>query len=135
MSTFAVTGSASGIGAAVSAHLGAAGHRVIGVDLRDAEVTADLGTGDGRAHAVAEIIRLSGGRLDGFLPFAGVAAATGRPGGLLVSVNYFGAVELLEGVRPSLRAAGSASVVLVSSNSTTTQPGWPVELAEACLAG
>ncbi|WP_280331864.1 GNAT family N-acetyltransferase, partial [Nocardia wallacei] len=46
-----------------------------------------------------------------------------------------GAVELLEGVRPSLRAAGSASVVLVSSNSTTTQPGWPVELAEACLAG
>lgn len=135
MSTFAVTGSASGIGAAVSAHLGAAGHRVIGVDLRDAEVTADLGTGDGRAHAVAEIIRLSGGRLDGFLPFAGVAAATGRPGGLLVSVNYFGAIELLEGVRPSLRAAGSASVVLVSSNSTTTQPGWPVELADACLAG
>ncbi|MBF6174815.1 SDR family oxidoreductase [Nocardia blacklockiae] len=135
MGTVAVTGSASGIGAAVCAQLEQAGHRVIGVDLRDAEVTADLGTRDGRAHAVAEITRLGEGRLDGFLPFAGVAAATGRPGGLVVSVNYFGAIEVLAGVRPLLRAAGSASVVLVSSNSTTTQPGWPVELAEACLAG
>ncbi|MBF6246273.1 SDR family oxidoreductase [Nocardia elegans] len=135
MGTIAVTGSASGIGAAVAAHLEKEGHRVIGVDLRDAEVTADLGTDEGRAHAVAEVSRISEGRLDGFLPFAGVAAATGRPGGLVVSVNYFGAIALLEGLRPLLRESGNASVVLVSSNSTTTQPLWPVELADACLAG
>ncbi|MBF6276421.1 MULTISPECIES: SDR family oxidoreductase [Nocardia] len=135
MGTIAVTGSASGIGAAVAVHLEKEGHRVIGVDLRDAEVTADLGTAEGRAHAVAEVSRISAGRLDGFLPFAGVAAATGRPGGLVVSVNYFGAIALLEGLRPLLRESGNASVVLVSSNSTTTQPLWPVELADACLAG
>ena len=135
MGTIAVTGSASGIGAAVAAHLEKEGHRVIGVDLRDAEVTADLGTAEGRAHAVAEVSRIGEGRLDGFLPFAGVAAATGRPGGLVVSVNYFGAIALLEGLRPLLRESGNASVVLVSSNSTTTQPLWPVELADACLAG
>ncbi|AHH16474.1 putative reductase [Nocardia nova SH22a] len=135
MGTIAVTGSASGIGAAVAAHLEKEGHRVIGVDLRGADVTADLGTAEGRAHAIAEVTRISEGRLDGFLPFAGVAAATGRPGGLVVSVNYFGAVELLEGLRPLLRESDAASVVLVSSNSTTTQPMWPVELAEACLAG
>ncbi|OBA68210.1 NAD-dependent epimerase [Nocardia sp. 852002-20019_SCH5090214] len=135
MGTIAVTGSASGIGAAVAAHLEKEGHRVIGVDLRDAEVTADLGTAEGRAHAVAEVFRISAGRLDGFLPFAGVAAATGRPGGLVVSVNYFGAIALLEGLRPLLRESGNASVVLVSSNSTTTQPLWPVELTDACLAG
>lgn len=135
MGTIAVTGSASGIGAAVAAHLEKEGHRVIGVDLRDAEVTADLGTAEGRAHAVAEVSRISAGRLDGLLPFAGVAAATGRPGGLVVSVNYFGAIALLEGLRPLLRESGNASVVLVSSNSTTTQPLWPVELADACLAG
>lgn len=135
MGTIAVTGSASGIGAAVAAHLEKEGHRVIGVDLRDTEVTADLSTAEGREHAVAEITRISAGRLDGFLPFAGVAAATGRPGGLVVSVNYFGAIALLEGLRPLLRESGNASVVLVSSNSTTTQPLWPVELADACLAG
>ncbi|WP_063064003.1 SDR family oxidoreductase [Nocardia violaceofusca] len=135
MGTIAVTGSASGIGAAVAAHLEKEGHRVIGVDLRDTEVTADLATAEGRAHAVAEVTRISEGRLDGLLPFAGVAAATGRPGGLVVSVNYFGAIALLEGLRPLLRESGNASVVLVSSNSTTTQPLWPVELADACLAG
>lgn len=135
MGVIAVTGSASGIGAAVAEHLGKAGHRVIGVDLRNAEITADLGTADGRAHAVAEITQLSEGTLDGFLPFAGVAAATGRPGSLVVSINYFGAIALLEGVRPLLQRSDAASVVLVSSNSTTTQPNWPVELAEACLAG
>jgi NAD(P)-dependent dehydrogenase (short-subunit alcohol dehydrogenase family) len=135
MGTIAVTGSASGIGAAVTAVMRNAGHRVIGVDLHDAEVVADLGTADGRAHAIAEITRLSEGCLDGFLPFAGLAAVGGRPGGLLVSVNYFGAITLLEGLYPALRQSGSASVVLVSSVSTTTQPNWPVELAEACLAG
>jgi NAD(P)-dependent dehydrogenase (short-subunit alcohol dehydrogenase family) len=108
---------------------------VIGVDLRNAEVTADLSTAQGRAHAVAEITRLSEGVLDGFLPFAGVAPTQGRPGELVVSVNYFGAIAVLEGVRPLLRASESAAVILVASNSTTVQPNWPVELAQACLAG
>ncbi|MBU3066572.1 SDR family oxidoreductase [Nocardia sp. NEAU-G5] len=135
MSVIAVTGSASGIGAAVAEQLSKAGHRVIGVDLRNAEVTADLSTAQGRAHAVAEITRLSEGVLDGFLPFAGVAPAQGRPGELVVSVNYFGAIAVLEGVRPLLRASESAAVILVASNSTTVQPNWPVELAQACLAG
>jgi NAD(P)-dependent dehydrogenase (short-subunit alcohol dehydrogenase family) len=135
MKTIAVTGSASGIGAAVAAALRSEGCRVIGVDLRDADVCADLGTAEGRASATSEVLELSGGVLDGFLPFAGLAAATGRPGGLLVSVNYFGAIALLEGLRPALKAAGTSAVVLVSSNSTTCQPNWPTALADACLAG
>ena len=47
--TIAVTGSASGMGAATRAVLEADGQRVIGVDLRDAEVVADLSTAEGRA--------------------------------------------------------------------------------------
>ncbi|MFJ9180097.1 hypothetical protein [Streptomyces sp. NPDC102360] len=58
-----------------------------------------------------------------------------RPASLLVSVNYYGAIGLLEELRPALAAAGASSVVLASSNSTTTQPGWNPRLAEACLAG
>ena len=45
----AITGSASGIGAAVSAALRAAGHQVIGIDRSNAEVIADLSTAQGRA--------------------------------------------------------------------------------------
>ncbi|PYS95788.1 MAG: hypothetical protein DMF50_07210, partial [Acidobacteria bacterium] len=48
----AVTGAASGIGAATTARLIARGHNVITVDLHDAEITCDLGTVVGRRHAL-----------------------------------------------------------------------------------
>jgi len=135
MATIAVTGAASGIGRALAAWLADDGHRVIGVDLAGADVEADLGTAEGRTTAITAVTDLCNGRLDALLPFAGLAAATGRPGSLLVSVNYFGAITLLEGLRPALKAAGSSAVVLPSSNSTTCQPNWPADLAEACLSG
>jgi NAD(P)-dependent dehydrogenase (short-subunit alcohol dehydrogenase family) len=46
-------------------------------------------------------------------------------------VNYFGTVDLLEGLRPHLRSGGAA--VAISSNSTTVQPAIPADLVEACL--
>ena len=55
----------------------------------------------------------------------------GRAGSLLASVNYFGTVDLLEGLRPLLGPGGSA--VAISSNSTTVQPAVPADLVEACL--
>ena len=139
MATVVVTGAASGLGAATAERLAGNGERVIGVDRHTGStgqavaVEADLSTADGRTEALERIAELSDGAVDGFVPFAGLAAATGRAGSLLVSVNYFGAVRLLEGLRPLLAAGQSPSAVLVSSNSVTCQPGWPAELAEACL--
>lgn len=135
MATYVLTGSASGLGAATRTRLEAAGHRVIGVDLRDADVNVDLSTAEGRAEAIAKVTEIADGGIDGFVPFAGLAAATGRPARLLIAVNYFGAIELLEGLRPLLARGENSSVVLISSNSTTSQPNWPVDLADACLAG
>ncbi|MET0825030.1 MAG: hypothetical protein ABWZ89_00790, partial [Acidimicrobiales bacterium] len=68
MGTVAVTGAGSGIGAATAARLRADGHTVIGVDLRGAEVDADLGTPEGRAAAIAAITDRSGGALQGLVP-------------------------------------------------------------------
>jgi NAD(P)-dependent dehydrogenase (short-subunit alcohol dehydrogenase family) len=136
---YAVTGAASGIGAATRALLEQRGHTVIGIDLGGAEVVADLATPDGRRAAAAAVADRAPDGLDGVVPCAGLAGATGGDPALLVSVNYFGAVDLVAALHPSLaRAAqrgGSPAVVLLSSNSVTCQPGWPQELAEACLAG
>ena len=132
MTVIAITGSAGGIGGATRARLEAAGARVIGVDVRDAEVIADLSTPDGRAAMVEGVTAASGGELDGLVAAAGV---THDDGGIVTAINYFGAVATLEGLRPLLAGRPGASAVAVSSNSTTTQPGVPVELAEACLAG
>jgi NAD(P)-dependent dehydrogenase (short-subunit alcohol dehydrogenase family) len=131
---YAVTGAASGIGAAVRARLLASGHDVIGVDLAGADVDADLGSTEGRRHAVQEISRRCGGVLAGLVPCAGIAGLPGRPASLLVSVNYFGSIELVTGLRSAL-AAGQGAVVAISSNSTTCQPGFSLELVDACLAG
>ncbi|HMQ28212.1 MAG TPA: hypothetical protein PKA98_19640, partial [Acidimicrobiales bacterium] len=136
MGTIAITGSASGMGAATTARLRADGHTVIGVDLHDADVEADLGSPEGRQAAIDGVLAASGGVLDGFVPFAGLGPLPDRPDPIVVSVNYFGAITLLEGLRPALAAApDGAAAVAISSNSTTCQPGVPQTVVDACLAG
>jgi NAD(P)-dependent dehydrogenase (short-subunit alcohol dehydrogenase family) len=130
--TYVVTGAASGIGAATTAMLRADGHRVITVDQRDADVVADLSTPAGRAAAVAGVEDRTE-VLHGVVPCAGIAGLTGVDPALVVSVNFFGAVGLVRGLRPLLTAAGSSSVVLLASNSITGQPGWDARVASLCL--
>lgn len=136
MGTFAVSGAASGIGAACAARLAAGGHRVVGVDRHTGvhvSVLADLGQRDGRRSATLAVSEASEGRLAGLVTCAGLAGLPSRPGSVLASVNYFGTVALLEGLRPAL--AGGGAAVAISSNSATIQPGIPPAVVAACLAG
>ena len=133
MGTIAITGSAGGIGAATRRGLEEDGHRVIGVDVRDAEVIADLSTVEGRSAMVRDVAAACDGVLDGLVAGAGIAEADDA--GLIVAINYFGAVATLEGLRPLLGRGNNASAVAISSNSTTTQPGLTLEIVEACLSG
>lgn len=121
MTVTAITGSASGIGAAVSAALRAAGHQVIGIDRNDAEVIADLSTAQGRAAAVARVLELSDGVLDGLVCCAGVGV-TAPSCGLILAVNYFGVSQLLDGLQDAL-AKGRAPAALVIGSVAATQPG------------
>lgn len=132
MGTICITGAASGIGAATRRQVEAAGHTVVGVDLRDAEVVADLSTPEGRAAMVDGVGAASGGTLDGLVVAAGVNGG-GPP--LVVSVNYFGAVATLEGLRPLLARGTDAAAVAVSSNSSTTMQGVDPAIVDACLRG
>jgi len=116
MATYALTGGASGIGAALSEQLKAAGHTIINVDIRDADIIADLTSTGGRSQALTEINNLAPQGLDGFVPLAGLGAGTGHPARQIIALNYFGAVVLTEGLRPLL-AKRSGTVVLLSSNS------------------
>ncbi|WP_148616272.1 SDR family oxidoreductase [Nocardioides rubriscoriae] len=133
--TYVVSGAASGIGAATTTLLRAQGHRVVTVDLHDADVVADLATPAGRQTAVAGVQALAD-VVHGVVPAAGIAGITGVDPARLMSVNFFGAVGLVRGLHPQLAAAGrdgGASVVLVASNSITGMPGWTVGPAAACL--
>ncbi|MET3962156.1 NAD(P)-dependent dehydrogenase (short-subunit alcohol dehydrogenase family) [Marmoricola sp. OAE513] len=133
MSTYVISGAASGIGAATKNRLERDGHRVIGIDLRNADVEADLSTPAGRVEAVRQVTELSPDGIDGLVPCAGIAGFTGTDPALLISVNYFGAVALAAGLKPLLDLRDAGSVVLIASNSVTCQPGWAADDIVAAL--
>lgn len=127
--TAVVTGAGSGIGAATAALLTERGYKVIGVDLRNAEVTADLSTPAGRQQAAADAIAAADGHIDVVVAAAGIAAPIAKTS----AVNYFGVVEFLDALRETLAQSESPRVAVISSFSSL-QPNVP-ELVDAMLAG
>jgi len=132
LGTVAITGSGSGIGAATRELLESQSTNVIGIDIRNAEILADLGTSEGRKEAIASTLDMAGGKLDGLVTSAGVSVPFDPK--LMLSINWFGTLELLEGLKGALAKGNENSyVVAVSSNSTTITPNIPDELVNSCL--
>jgi NAD(P)-dependent dehydrogenase (short-subunit alcohol dehydrogenase family) len=112
-----VTGSGSGLGEATCSALEADGDRVIRVDLVNSDVDADLSTPEGRKDAIARIAACAGERIDALVTWAGGGGATVD----LLRVNYFGTVDMAEGLLPLL-AKSSAPRVLVTSSRMALEP-------------
>ncbi|GAA2753919.1 SDR family oxidoreductase [Amnibacterium kyonggiense] len=126
--TSVVTGAASGIGAATLRLLSERGERVIGVDLHDVEVEADLSTAEGRDRMVTEVAHRAGGHLDAIIANAGSAAPTART----VSVNHFGTIATLTRLRPLLEGSWAPRAVLTASMAALFPPD--DALLAACTA-
>ena len=124
-----VTGAASGIGAATAQLLRRRGATVIGADIREADIAADLSTPDGRAQLCAQAARMAPDGLDMLIAAAGVAHG---PPGLATAVNYFGVVATLEGLRPLLARRGGSAVAICS---TAGMHDAIIPLLDACRAG
>jgi hypothetical protein len=93
---YVLSGSASGIGRPTKELLVSQAHHVIGVDLREADVIADLGTPAGRDLMIEQVTKKSRGKVDASLAVAGVDIA-GPP---TIAINYYGELATLEGLRP-----------------------------------
>ena len=128
--TCVVTGAASGVGRAAAAILERRGIRVIGVDLRDTEVIADLSTPEGRVAMARDVAAAAGGTVDALVASAGVLVA----GPLTVRVNYFGVVEGAEALRPLLARSAAPRVAVVSSVAAYSELA-RADIVDACLAG
>lgn len=115
MGIYVVTGAASGIGQAVSGALRAEGHEVISMDLRDADINADLADSDACAAAAVQVLERAPDGLDGLVPCAGVGPEV-PDRGLIPRVNFFAVVDLVNRLQPALEKRRGA-VVLISSNS------------------
>ena len=116
---YVVTGAASGIGKAIKSALEAEGHAVIGVDLHDADICADLSNQEAIKAVLQEIRARCPEGIDGFVPCAG--AGVENPNRQLIPlVNFFAVVETVEGLMSALEKRRGA-VVLMCSNSATMQ--------------
>ena len=115
MKTYAMTGGATGIGAAIKSQLREQGHQVIVVDIKDADINADLSTAAGREQAIQAVKEKAPEGLDGLVTCAGVGSnVPNHP--LITEVNYYGTTELIVGLK-ELLALKRGAVVIVSSNS------------------
>ena len=125
--TYVITGAASGIGATTSKILKDTGHTVIGVDLENSDVNADLSTALGRHDGAAAVIDASHGKINAVIACAGLA----HPIAKTVSVNYFGVTEFLFALLPTLSRSSSPRVAITSSMASL-MPNSPELVAALC---
>ena len=131
MGTYVITGGASGIGAAIKQQLETEGHSTLVVDIQEADIMANLGTAQGRNDAIAAIRKATTDGIAGLVASAGVGSHVPDKD-LITAVNYFGAVELVDGLRDVL-AGSRAPVLLISSNSAPMDTNQ--DYVQALLAG
>jgi NAD(P)-dependent dehydrogenase (short-subunit alcohol dehydrogenase family) len=127
--TYVITGTGSGIGLATKNKLVALGNKVVGVDIKNAEVIADLSTPEGRKEAANKAIDMAGGNIDAVIANAGSALPTATT----VSINFFGATEFISATNSSLAKSKSPRVAITSSMASLMPND--KELVDLMLAG
>ena len=109
--TYVITGAGSGIGAATARILRERGKTVIGVDLKNSDIDADLSNLQGRLDATKAAADAANGKVDAVIACAGLALPIAKT----VSVNYFGMTEFLNAINPVLAKSEAPRAVLISS--------------------
>ena len=95
---YVITGGSKGMGAATSQILKTQGHEVLNVDYDRGDICADIGTAEGRSTIIDEVHRRYPDGIDGLISNAGIAGVKGEKPSYVLSVNYFGAVAIMEGL-------------------------------------
>jgi NAD(P)-dependent dehydrogenase (short-subunit alcohol dehydrogenase family) len=130
--TFVITGAASGLGEAAANRLKGKGHTVIGVDLQGSDINVDLSTVQGRKELVVQVRAAAPNGIDGI--FASAGTSDYNAPGLVIAVNYFGALATFEGLHPLLRGPGSRCVAIASC-AILVSGDEILELEELCVQG
>lgn len=112
MGIYVITGGSSGIGAKTVEILKKKGHETVNIDLNGGDINANLATKEGRKLALSTLHERYPDGIDAMICNAGVN--NNIP--LIISLNYFGAIEMAEGVFDLLEKKGGSCVV-TSSNS------------------
>lgn len=111
MGIYVITGGSSGIGAKTVEILREKGHEVVNIDLKGGDINANLATREGRSCAIQTLHERYPDGIDAMICNAGVN--NNIP--LIISLNYFGATEMAQGVFDLLEKKRGSCVVTCSN--------------------
>lgn len=123
MGTYVVTGGTKGIGEKAIEILRSHGHEAISIATKKADINADLGTIDGRETIIRELHERFPRGIDGLICNHGIPGIPRFKSSYVLSVNYFGAITVIEGLYDLLKMKNGGCVVTVSGSIATAKPG------------
>lgn len=123
MGIYAITGGSKGIGEQTVSILRRQGHEVINVDIAGGDICVNLGTKEGRAAAIRLLHMRCPEGLDGYISNAGIAGLDRFKPSDVLSINYFGAVAVMEGVHDLLKMKKGNCAVTASGSIAYTERG------------
>lgn len=126
MGVFAITGGSGGIGSRTVAKLKEQGHQVINIDLKDGDISVNMASEEGRQEAIRLLHEMCPDGLDGLICNAGVNGSIGNMS-LIISLNYFGTVNLAKGCADLLQK--KKGCLLVTSSNTISQGAGRMDIA------
>ena len=103
MGIYAVTGGTKGIGEKTVEILRSYGNEVINIDIENGDINADLGTTEGRELVISQLHKQCPDGLDGLVCNHGITGLPIFKPSYILSVNYFGAVAIIEGLYDLLK--------------------------------
>lgn len=107
MGTYVITGGTTGIGLQTRRLLTEEGHFVYNVDYKCGDFCADLSKKEERRAALDAIHRKFPDGIDGIICNAGVGPT--QPAETIFALNFFGTVDMAEGVRDLLKKRKGAA--------------------------
>ena len=134
MRNIVISGSASGIGLACRQKFESMGDRVVGIDIREADIIADLSTLEGRRLAIGQALEKTDSAIDGLILSAGVSGLQHK-GDFTVSLNYFGSVDLFDGLRLAMERRPNPCAIGLVSNSSQFDIDYDDPMVLALLEG
>lgn len=113
---YIITGGSKGIGKCTVDILRGQGHTVVDVS-RSGDIKADMGKPEDRQRAIAQIHEMFPDGIDGVITNAGIPGfIRGQTAADVISVNYFGTVDMLNGLFDLLEKKKGNAVVTTSAS-------------------
>ena len=121
MGIYVITGGANGIGAKAVERLRNRGDEVCNIDIVNGDISVNLGNPEERVKAIEEVHRRYPDGIDGLICNAGVIVNERIRPADVISINYFGAVQIAEGCYDLLLKKKGACVVTASGSLSAYQ--------------